>query len=94
MARTAYVPPSAIAIEDGTYFVENEVPTGALNGSNKAFTLAGNPNPDTSLEVFINGQKLELTTDYALSGSALTMDRAYAAAEVDSFYANYRVKPL
>jgi len=82
------------ALEDGTYFVENETPTGSINGSNTTFTLAGNPNPDSSLEVWVNGQKLKLTTDYSLSGDTLTMVRAYASAEVDSFYVNYRLKPL
>lgn len=81
------------AMEDGTYFVENEIPTGSINGSNATFTLASSPNPDTSLEVWVNGQKLELTTDYSLSNDTLTTVRAYASIEVDSFYVNYRVKP-
>lgn len=81
------------AMEDGTLWVTNEIPTGSVNGSNTSFTLADAPNPASDLEVWINGQKLELTTDYSLSGDDLTMVRAYAAAEVDSFYANYRVEP-
>lgn len=80
-------------MEDGTFWVTNEIPTGTINGSNKVFTLAGTPNPAADLEVWINGQKLELTTNYSLSGDTLTMVRAYAAAEVESFYVNYRKEP-
>ena len=80
-------------MEDGTFWVTNEIPTGSINGSNKAFTLAGTPNPATDLEVWVNGQKLELTEDYTLSGDELTMIRAYASAEVESFYVNYRIEP-
>ena len=42
------------AIADGTYFAHNETPSGAINDSNVTFTLAGNPNPDASLELRLN----------------------------------------
>lgn len=88
-ARSNYVQ----KMEDGTFWVTNETPVGSINGSNQTFTLAGTPNPAAELEVWINGQKLELTTDYSLSVDTLTMVRAYKAAEVDSFYVNYRKEP-
>ena len=78
-------------MEDGTYFVESETPTGSVNGSNQTFTLAGTPNPATSLEVFINGQKIVLTTDYTLSGDTLTMGYAYPSGT--AIRCNYRVTP-
>jgi len=53
-------------------FVDNETPTGAINGSNKTFTLAYTPNPATSLKVYRNGIRQELTTHYTLSGKTLT----------------------
>ena len=80
-------------MEDGSFWVTNEIPTGAINGSNTDFTLDGTPNPEATLEVWINGQKLELTTNYSLSGDNLTTVRAYKAREVDSFYVNYRKEP-
>ena len=49
------------AIEDGTFFVEDETPVGSINGSNKTFTLADSPNPTDSLEVHLNGVTLTLT---------------------------------
>ncbi len=64
------------AINDGTYFHYQETPTGLINDSNTSFTLAGNPNPDASLEVYLNGQVLTLTLDYTLSGVTLTMVNA------------------
>ena len=80
------------AMEDGTYFVENETPTGAINGSNTSFTLASDPNPDSSLEVWVNGQKLAVTEDYSLSGDTLTTVIAFPTGTI--LKCNYRIKPL
>ena len=79
------------AMEAGTFFVENETPTGSVNGSNKSFTLAHNPNPDSSLEVLVNGQVQVLTSDYTLSGDTLTMVVAWPTGTI--IRVNYRVKP-
>jgi len=91
MARTTAVPKSAVAIEAGTYFVEDEIPTGAINGTNKIFTLVSAPAPVTSLEVRIQGQIQTLTTDYSLSGSTLTMVVAWPAGTI--LRVDYHVKP-
>ena len=80
------------AIEDDTFFVKGETPVGAINGSNKTFTLAYNPNTDDTLEVFVNGQKQKLTTDYTLSGDTLTMVAAWRTGTV--LEVNYHRKPL
>ena len=90
MART-YSSNIISAMEDGTYFVENETPTGSINDSNKTFTLAGNPNPDGSLEVFVNGQKVAVTEDYTLSGDTLTTVLAYPIGVI--LRVNYRIAP-
>ena len=55
MARTN-ISKSARAIDRDEFFVFQEPPTGALDSSNKSFTLAYDPNLDASFEVFINGQ--------------------------------------
>ncbi len=60
------------SMEDNTYFVENEVPVGTINGSNTVFTLAGTPNPSTSLEVTMNGSEFSVTEDFTISGDTLT----------------------
>lgn len=64
------------AINDGTYFHYQETPTGAIDDSNITFTLSANPNPNASLEVYLNGQLQTLTGDYTLSGTILTMVNA------------------
>ncbi len=80
------------AIATGTYFHINEVPTGLINGSNTNYTLAANPNPDTSLEVYLNGVKLQVTTDYTLSGTTLTMLIAPETGMI--LQVNYIVSPV
>lgn len=72
MARVS-VSPSAQAIDKDEFFISQETPTGSINGSNKAFTLAYTPLPATSLRVYFNGQRQTLTSDYTLSGDALTL---------------------
>ncbi len=56
----------------GGNMVDDEVPTGLINGSNTAYTLSQTPSPAASLKVYQNGTKRTLTTDYTLSGSTLT----------------------
>lgn len=58
-------------------FIDDETPSGSVNGSNKTFTLAHTPSPITSLKVYVNGQRIVLTTDYSLSGSTITMIYAF-----------------
>lgn len=54
------------------HFVDDETPTGTVNGTNKDFVLAHAPNPTASLKVFVNGQKMKLTDDYTLSGQTIS----------------------
>ena len=91
MARTAY---SRIirAMEDGTFFVDRETPSGFVNGVNTTYTLADTPNPASSLEVLANGQIQSLTTDYSLSGNTLTTVIAYPTGTI--LRVNYRVEPI
>jgi len=65
---------SKIAMEGK--FVDNEVPSGLVNGTNKVFTIAKAPNPTTSLKVYWNGQLLLKDSDYTLSGTTITMEVA------------------
>lgn len=55
-------------------FINNETPTGAVNGSNTAFGLANTPATGT-LMLFLNGQLLEVGAgnDFTLSGATITM---------------------
>jgi hypothetical protein len=47
-------------------------PTGDINGVNTDFVLSTNPNPTASLKVYLDGQKMKLTTDYTLSDRTIT----------------------
>lgn len=55
-------------------YVFNETPSGTINGSNTAFTLAFTP-VSSSLSLFLNGILLEpgAGNDYTISGAAITM---------------------
>lgn len=52
-------------------FVDSETPTGDIDDVNDTFTLANNPTAST-VKVFLNGIRLQVTTDYTLSGTTLT----------------------
>lgn len=81
MARVN-VYPSAQAIDNDEFFVK-EVPTGAVNGSNKTYTLDYDPTPDADVVVYIQGQKQILTTpDYSISGTTLTTTIAWPTGAI------------
>lgn len=54
-----------------TNFVFNEVPSGTVNGSNTAFTIANTPTSGT-LSVYRNGLRMKNIVDYTFSGTTLT----------------------
>lgn len=60
----------------GTYsgptFHDAETPSGTLNGSNAAFTLAAAPNPAASLILVRNGVVMRQGGDYTISGASVT----------------------
>jgi len=54
------------------HFVDDETPSGVVNGVTTAFTIANTPNPAGSLKVYVNGQRMRLTEDYTFSGRIIT----------------------
>lgn len=54
-------------------FVDDETPSGTVNGSNVTFTLANTPTAGT-VKVFLNGlrQKVGAGNDYTISGAVIT----------------------
>lgn len=54
------------------HLVDDETPTGAVNGVNTIFTIANTPSPASSLKVYKDGQRMKLTTDYTFSGRTIT----------------------
>ncbi len=77
-------------MELGEFWVE-EIPTGAINGSNKTFTLSDSPNPTSSLELEINGQVVTGVGSYSLSTDTITMVRAWRTGTI--IYTRFRVEP-
>lgn len=61
--------------------IQQETPSGTINGSNTAFTLAFTPVTTTSLEVYLDGLLLLQTTDYTLSTATITMTTAPALGQ-------------
>jgi len=57
-----------------TNFVDKEVPSGAINGSNTAYTLANTPTSGSE-HVYLNGllQESGAGNDYTISGTSITM---------------------
>ena len=51
--------------------VYNEVPTGTINGTNAAFTIANTP-VSGSVRVYLNGLREKLTSNYSVSGTTIT----------------------
>jgi hypothetical protein len=74
----------------GVGFVDQQPPTGALNGVNAAFTLSQTPSPSTSLEVYRNGLLLSAGIDYALSGTVITFIAVVPQAG-DTLLCSFRV---
>lgn len=70
-------------------FVDNEVPSGTINGTNTDFTLASTP-VSGSVHVYLNGirQTPGVGNDYTISGTTIT----FAAAPVsgDALLCDYR----
>ena len=79
---------SAGAAGTSINFVDNETPTGSLNGTNVTFTLAHAPDPPTCLQLVLNGIIQRPGVDYTLSG--LTVTYANAPISTDTHLASYR----
>lgn len=60
-----------------------ETPSGAINGSNKIFTLADTPNSGT-LRLYLDGVRLEEGRDYTLSAGTITFTDDHGAPESGS----------
>lgn len=61
---------SAIAMS--SHIIDDETPSGTINGTNKAFTIGFHPVPEGSLKVYLNGARQRVTEDYTFSGVTIT----------------------
>jgi hypothetical protein len=73
-------------------FVDNQVPSGTINGVNLAFSLASAPTPTSSLRLYKNGVLLMQNADYTISGSSITfLNTSITPTYGDSLVSFYRV---
>lgn len=75
----------------GATFVENEVPSGTINGTNDTFTLANTPNSGT-LALYANGLRLKSGSgnDYTISGDTITFLTGAIPQTGDVLLADYQ----
>ena len=74
----------------GVGFVDQQTPSGVIDGVNAVFTLSQTPSPTTSLEVYRNGLLLSAGVDYTLSGMAITFI-AVVPQPSDTLLCSYRI---
>jgi hypothetical protein len=82
--------PYLSAYTGGTFTVKQfhgEVPAGAVNGTNSAFTVTSAPTTGT-LDLYRNGLLQKVTLDYTLSGTTITTTTAPVDGEW--LFARYR----
>ncbi len=60
----------------------DETPSGAVNGSNTAFTLSQTPfDSNDTIQVFVNGIKRDRVTEWTVSGTTVTFVTAPALGQ-------------
>jgi hypothetical protein len=71
-------------------FVDLEVPSGVVDGSNAAFTLANLPSPAASLHLFRNGLVQKPGFDFTLANATVTFVTSAIPQPGDTILASYR----
>jgi hypothetical protein len=71
-------------------YSDSETPMGLINGVNTIFTLMATPSPSTSLQLFLNGLRMDSVLDYVISGSTITFVLASTPQTGDVLVASYR----
>jgi hypothetical protein len=73
-------------------FVDGEVPSGAINGTNTVFTLAATPSPASSVHLYWNGLRQNPTAggDYTIVGNTITTSVASTPQTGDLLIVDYR----
>ena len=71
-------------------FIDGEVPTGIVDGSNGTFLLSAVPDPAASLAVYRNGILMKATFDYTLTGNSVAFITAATPQPGDTLLASYR----
>lgn len=74
----------------GLLFVDGEIPSGPINGSNPNFALSTVPTPASSLTLFRNGVLLNSGSEYTVSSNIITLAAASVPVAGDRLQAWYR----
>jgi hypothetical protein len=74
-----------------TMFVDNETPSGTINGVNDTFTLAFTPVVGSE-HLFKNGLRMKsgVSNDYTISGATITFNAGQIPQTGDTLVADYR----
>jgi hypothetical protein len=75
---------------DTIQFAESETPAGAVDGSNRSFTLQSAPLPASSLQLFRNGLLQRDGLDFTLTDNILTFFVVAVPQPGDVLQASYR----
>ena len=71
-------------------FIDEEVPSGAVDGANTAFSISSAPSPVSSLHLFRNGLLQKVGFDYTISGTSVSFVSAATPQPGDTVLASYR----
>jgi hypothetical protein len=71
-------------------FVDGDLPTGIIDGSNATFALTAVPSPSTSLSFYRNGMLQKPTLDYTATGNSVQFLTAATPQPGDTLLASYR----
>jgi hypothetical protein len=72
-------------------FVDGDLPTGIMDGSNATFTLTAVPAPSTSLSLYRNGVLQKPSLDYTVTGNTVLFVTASTPQPGDLLLASYRI---
>jgi hypothetical protein len=75
----------------GPLFVDDETPSGPVDGENTSFTLTSPPTPPASLNLYRNGILMRQGVGYTLSGNTITILSGSIPVSGDSLQAWYRI---
>ena len=71
-------------------FIDQEVPSGLVNGANATFALAQSPSPASSLTLYRNGLLMRQNLDFTLASGTITFYTASVPQTGDNLLASYR----
>lgn len=83
-------PCSGGSVGSSPHFIDAEIPSGTINGTNAEFELSELPSPANSLMLFRNGLLQRVNSDFTLSGTTITFLSGAIPQSDDILLASYR----